>query len=358
VVERKNRTVQEAARTMLNEAKLPDKFWRDAIYTTVHILNRAQLRPNHDKTPYELWFGRPTSVKHFRTFGSKCYIKNDEDNLGKFDPRSDEGIFLGYSSNKKSYRCYNLRLLKIVESANVKIDDLKKSISQGIDKKSQQEDDDVESQQEDDDVESQQEDDNDETKENEPHTDEEDNEETPFPRAPSKRVQKNHPESQIIGDKSAGVETRRKLAFDSEQAMLSLIEPKSVNEAIKSKYWIKSMNEELDQIEKNQTWELVPRPKDKNVIGTKWIFKNKLNENGEIIKNKARLVCKGYSQVEGIDFEETFSPVARLEAIRMFLAFACFKNFKIYQMDVKSTFLNGTLEEEVYVEQPEGFLLS
>jgi hypothetical protein len=94
------------------------------------------------------------------------------------------------------------------------------------------------------------------------------------------------------------------------------------------------MNEELDQTEKNQTWELVPRPKNKNVIGTKWIFKNKLNENGEITKNKARLVCKGYSQIEGIDFEETFALVARLEAIKMFLAFSCFRNFKIYQMDV------------------------
>jgi hypothetical protein len=84
------------------------------------------LRLNHDKTPYEIWFGRPTSVKRFRTFGSKCYINNDEDNLGKFDSRFDEGIFLGYSSNKKAYICYNLTLLKIVESANVKIDDLKK----------------------------------------------------------------------------------------------------------------------------------------------------------------------------------------------------------------------------------------
>jgi len=83
--------------------------------------------------------------------------------------------------------------------------------------------------------------------------------------------------------------------------MLYLIEPKSIKEAVKSKDWKKSMNEKLDQIKKNQTWELVPRPKNKNVIGTKWIFKNKLNENGEIIKNKARLVCKGYSQVEGID---------------------------------------------------------
>jgi hypothetical protein len=105
------------------------------------------------------------------------------------------------------------------------------------------------------------------------------------------------------------------------------------------------MNEEIDQIEKSQTWELVPRHKDKNVVGTNWIFKNKLNENGKIIKNKARIVCKGYAQVEGIEFGETFSPIERLEAIIMFLAFSCFKKFKIYQMDVKSAFMNGTLEE-------------
>ena len=101
---------------------------------------------------------------------------------------------------------------------------------------------------------------------------------------------------------------------------------------------------------------MVPRPKDKNVIGTKWILKNKLNENREVIRNKARLVCKGYAQQEGIDFEETFSPVARLEAIRMFLTLSSFQKFKL-QMDVKSTFLNGDLEEEVYIEQPDGFIL-
>ena len=116
------------------------------------------------------------------------------------------------------------------------------------------------------------------------------------------------------------------------------------------------MNEELEQIEKNNTWELVPRPNDKNVIGTNWIFKNKLNENGDVIRNKERLVCKGYSQQEGIDFEETFAPVARLEAIRMFLALSSFQNFKVFQMDVKSAFLNGDLDE-VYIEQPDGFIL-
>ena len=103
------------------------------------------------------------------------------------------------------------------------------------------------------------------------------------------------------------------------------------------------MHEELDQIEKNQTWELVPRPANKNIVGTKWVFKNKFNENGEVIRNKAILVCKGYAQVEGIDFEETFAPIARLEAIKFFLAFSCYKNFKVYQMDVKSSFLNGKL---------------
>ena len=83
---------------------------------------------------------------------------------------------------------------------------------------------------------------------------------------------------------------------------------------------------------------------------TKWIFKNKLDKNGKVIRNKERLVCKGYAQVEGIDYEETFAPVARLEAIIMFLTFSCYKNFKVYQMDVKSAFLNGKLEEEVYIE--------
>ena len=118
------------------------------------------------------------------------------------------------------------------------------------------------------------------------------------------------------------------------------------------------MKEELQQIIKNNTWELVPRPKEKNVIGTKWVFRNKMNEQGEVIRNKARLICKGYSQQEGIDYEETYVPIARMEVVRMFLAYATNKNFKVYQMDVKSTFLNGELEEEVYIEQQEGFPLT
>ena len=103
---------------------------------------------------------------------------------------------------------------------------------------------------------------------------------------------------------------------------------------------------------------MVPRPVDKNVIGSKWVFQNKMNEQGKIVRNKAWLVCRGYAQVEGQDFDETFAPVTRLESIRMFLTYASHKNFKVYQMDVKSAFLNGDLEEEFYIDKLEGFQLT
>eukprot|EP00253_Pinus_taeda_P031152 PITA_31152 len=164
-------------------------------------------------------------------------------------------------------------------------------------------------------------------------------------------AQKNHPETQILGEKGAGVQTRRTIVKASSYlALLTSIKPQNLNEACRDECWVKAMNEELEKIEKNNTWELVPRPHDNNIIGTKWIFKNKLNENGEVIRNKARLVSKGYAQQEGIGFEENFAPVARLEAIRMFLALSSFQKFKVYQMDVRSVFLNGDLEEEVYIE--------
>jgi hypothetical protein len=110
---------------MLNEAKLSDGYWREVVRTTIYILNRGQIGVNSDKTPYELWFERAPSVKYFKVFGSKCYVKILDENLGKFDARSDEGIFLRYASNKKAYRFYNIRSHKIVESADVKVDDLK-----------------------------------------------------------------------------------------------------------------------------------------------------------------------------------------------------------------------------------------
>jgi hypothetical protein len=115
------------------------------------------------------------------------------------------------------------------------------------------------------------------------------------------------------------------------------------------------MHEELENIERNQVWELADPPPGFKPIGTKWVWKNKEGGNGEVVRNKPRFLAQGYSQKEGIDYEESFSPIAQLEAIRILLAFSMAKGFKLYQMDVKSAFLNGGLEEEVYVKQPPGF---
>ncbi|CAL2240910.1 unnamed protein product [Prunus armeniaca] len=136
---------------------------------------------------------------------------------------------------------------------------------------------------------------------------------------------------------------------------MTIIEPETYYEAVEDKAWKEAMDAEIETIEKNGTWELVERPTDKPVIGVKWVFKTKLNLDGTVQKHKARLVAKGYAQKPGIDYNETFAPVARLDTIRTLIALAAQKGWKLFQLDVKSAFLNGVLEDEVYTEQPEGF---
>jgi hypothetical protein len=128
-----------------------------------------------------------------------------------------------------------------------------------------------------------------------------------------------------------------------------------IEEALNDPDWVNAMHEELNTFARNEVWELVKRPSDHNVIGTKWVFQNKQDENGDLVRNKARLVAQGYTQVEGLDFDETFAPVARLEAIWILLAYATSHNIKLYQMDVESAFLNGKINELVYIEQPSDF---
>ena len=172
-----------------------------------------------------------------------------------------------------------------------------------------------------------------------------------------RKVQKDHPPSTIIGDLDERTTRSRSqnISHLAHSAFVASFEPKNVGHALSDSDWINAMHEELGNFERNQVWELVEPPPNCHPIGTKWVFKNKRGEDGEIVKNKARLVAQGFSQQEGIDYEETFAPVARLEAIRILLAFAVAKGFKLYQMDVKSAFLNGVIEEEVYVRQPPGF---
>ncbi|KAI3715123.1 hypothetical protein L6452_22092 [Arctium lappa] len=177
------------------------------------------------------------------------------------------------------------------------------------------------------------------------------------------RVQKNHPPQLVIGDISSPMMTRHQSRLQEMQdqqhtvlsCFLSQLEPKKAHDAMKESSWIEAMQEELLQFKLQDVWDLVDLPKGHRAIGTKWIFRNKRDERGIVIRNKARLVAQGYTQEEGIDYEEVFAPVARIEAIRLFLAYASYMNFKVYQMDVKSAFLYGSIEEEVYVCQPPGF---
>ncbi|GJW34107.1 putative ribonuclease H-like domain-containing protein [Tanacetum coccineum] len=190
------------------------------------------------------------------------------------------------------------------------------------------------------------------------------------------RIHKDHPLDQVIRDLQSTIQTRKMSKNLEEHGFISTIqqrtkhkdlqnclfacflsqeEPKKVIHALKDPSWIEAMQEELLQFKLQEVWTLVDLPNGKRAIGTKWVFRNKKDERGIVIRNKARLVAQGYTQEEGIDYDEVFAPVARIEAIRLFLAYASFKDFVVYQMDVKSVFLYGKIEEEVYVCQPPGF---
>ncbi|CAH9079864.1 unnamed protein product [Cuscuta europaea] len=375
VVERKNRTLEDMTRTMLISSGLARNFWAEALNTACYIINRAMIRPLLGKTPYELLKGRKPNISHLRTFGCKCFVHNN-DNIGKFDARSDEAIFLGYSTHSKAYKVLNKRTQCVEESIHIIFDEalsLKPRQDDegdiGILRKGNHSHEHIETS-------------HDQTEEsldneqNEPRTEEgpglttTNPSEEPAgpgpdtlyefvdqPNAPRGwKHHRSHPLDNLLTDLNQGVTTRSKLRnFCTFFAYLSLIEPENHEVALSDIDRVLAMQEELNQFERNKVWHLEPRPENKTVIGLKWVFKNKLDEHGQITRNKARLVVKGYNQQEGIDFNETFAPVARLEAIRMLIAFAAHMGFTLHQMDVKTAFLNGYLKEEVYVEQPPEF---
>ncbi|KAK2363075.1 hypothetical protein QL285_088089 [Trifolium repens] len=306
--------------------------------TACYVHNRVTLRKGTSTTLYEIWKGRKPTVKHFHVFGSKCYILADREQRRKMDPKSDEGIFLGYSLTSRAYRVFNNRTRTMMESINVVIDDCSDNVPDV--------DPDVDT--------SHPKPEDSEVVEIPEKTDQQEDV-TPVNKGPSVRVQKNHPKELIIGSPESGVMTRSREVV-SNACFVSKVEPKNVKEALTDEFWIEAMQEELNQFKRNEVWDLVPRPEGVNIIGTKWVYRNKFDESGVVTRNKARLVAQGYSQIEGVDFDETFAPVARLESIRLLLGVACILKFKLFQMDVKSAFLNGYLNEEVYVEQPKGFV--
>ncbi|GJX99429.1 retrovirus-related pol polyprotein from transposon TNT 1-94 [Tanacetum coccineum] len=339
--------------------------------------------------------GRTPSLSFMRPFGCHVTILNTLDHLDKFDGKSDEGFFVGYSLSSKqgdlnagtstgkegtNHDCINdedpckeseIEDLKRpkkdnstnnVNTAGLNIYTASTNFNTGgesiysppVNTVSSSHDDFFD-------------DNTDLTNITSSYT---------VPTTPNTRIHKDHSLDNVIGSVLSGVQTRRMKKSDNKQGFisavyegkihedlniclyycfLSQIEPTKVAKALNDSAWVEAMQEELQQFKLQKVWILVDLPKGKRAIGTKWIFRNKKDEKGIMIRNKARLVVKGYTQEEGIDYDEVFSPVARIEAIRLFLAYAYFMGFMVYQMDVKSAFLYGTIEEEVYVCQPPGF---
>ncbi|GJT63948.1 putative ribonuclease H-like domain-containing protein [Tanacetum coccineum] len=485
VAERRNKKLIEVSRTMLADSKLPTIFWAEAVNNVCYVQNRVLVVKPHNKTPYEVFQGRTPNLSFMRPFGCSVTILNTIDHLGKFDGKADEGFFIGYSLNNKSFRVFNSRTRIVEENFHIRfsntpnvvgsgpdwlfdIDALTRTInyepivagtqSNGFagtkasdnvgqarkeiepvknyillplwtadppfsqDPKSSQDDgskpssDNGKKVDEDPRKESEC---NDQEKEDnvnstnnvnaastnevnvvggktsiellfdpnmpalEDYRDDDaeadmNNLDTTIQVSPipTIRIHKDHPLDQVIGDLQSATQTRRMSKKLEEHGFVSTIqqrtnhkdlqnclfacflsqeEPKKVIHALKDPSWIEAMQEELLQFKLQEVWTLVDLPNRKRAIGTKWVFRNKKDERGIVIRNKARLVAQGYTQEEGIDYDEVFAPVARIEAIRLFLAYASFKDFVVYQMDVKSVFLYGKIEEEVYVCQPPGF---
>nr|GEV21305.1 retrovirus-related Pol polyprotein from transposon TNT 1-94 [Tanacetum cinerariifolium] len=320
VVERQNRTLIEAAHTMLIYAQALLFLWAEAVATACYTQNRSIIRLRHGKTPYELLHNKLPDLSFLYVFGALCYLTNDSENLGKLQPKADIGIFIGYALTKKAFRIYNQRTRRIVETIHVDFDELtgmasEQSSSGPLFLKVQA-----------------------------------DSTGSPFSTtvdqdAPS--LSKSHTtteiQSSVIPQEVEEHNLDIEVAHMGNDPLFGIPIP-GVTSAQSSS------TASPHQIE------LVPRPDKVIVITLKWIYKVKLDELGGILKNKARLVVRGYRQEEGIDFEESFAPVARLEAIWIFLAYAAHKNMVVYQMDVKTALLNGNLREEVYVSQLEGFV--
>ncbi|GJU97652.1 putative ribonuclease H-like domain-containing protein [Tanacetum coccineum] len=418
VAERRNRTLIEAARTMLADSKLPTTFWAKVVNTACYVQNMVLVVKPYNKTPYELFGGRTPTLSFMRPFGKAFRVYNirkrkveenlhirfleDKPIIAGDGPKwlfdidmltksmnyvpvvagtnsndfagTKDSIDVGQSSMKTgSSKDYILMPLwkdgSLFDSSLKKVSNVKPQPSNDAGKK----------------------DDEGVSKKSRTNDQEKPENSTPdvntvrpsiniastnfntVPSTPYTRINKDYSLGNVIGDVQSGVKTRRMIdeqGFISDvnkekthedlqncliACFLSQVEPKKVIQALTDPSWIETMQDELLQFKLQQVWTLVGLPYGKRAIGTKWIYRNKKDERGIVIRNKERLVAQGYTQEEGIYYDEVFAPVSRIEAIRLFLAYASFKDFVAYQIDVKSAFLYGKIKEEVYVCQPLGF---
>ncbi|GJR82029.1 putative ribonuclease H-like domain-containing protein [Tanacetum coccineum] len=424
VAERRNKTLIKAARTMLAESNLPTTFWSEAFNTACYVQNMLLVVKPHNKTPYELFRGRTHALSFMRPFGCHVTILNTLDYLGKFDGKSDEGFFVGYSLNSKAFRVYNIRTRKVEENLHIRfledkpiiagdgpkwlfdIDVLTKSMNYVPVVAGTNSNDSVGT----------------EESVGTGHSSKETGSSQDYILMPlwkdgslfdssSKNASNDEPQPSSDAGKKDDEGVSKESGIDDQERPenstqdVNTVGP-SINTAstnvntgslninivspivttapleathadffgdeteldmsnITTTYLVPSTpntrihkDHSLDHVigdVQSGVWTLVDLPYGKRAIRTKWVYRNKKDERGIVIRNKARLVAQGYTQEEGIDYDEVFAPVARIEAIRLFLAYASFKDFVVYQMDVKSAFLYGKIEEEVYVCQPPGF---
>lgn len=355
VVERRNRTVVEMARSYLKQMKLPPGLWAEAVRHSVYVLNRLPTRALTGQTPYEAWTGLKPDISHIRVFGCLAHMRTPGNQMQKLDDRSVPVINLGKEPGTKGYRLYDSSSCKIYISRDVRFEE-EKGWPWIIEKES-------ESQQQEsfvvlDDFST-------ETENLEQfHQQQSDDTEgeTATPRSPSSEM---NSDAERYDDSVTPKRFRsltdiynatEEIELEDELMLMGINEPSAYKHAVKDHVWRQAMKSEMESIEKNGTWELTELPPGHKVIGLKWIYKIKRDANGNIVKHKARLVAKGYVQEKGVDFDEFFAPVTRLETVRLLLALAAKNSWEVHHLDVKTAFLNGDIKEEVYVMQPEGFV--
>jgi transposase InsO family protein len=349
IVERKNRTLIESARTMLDEYKTPYIFWAEAINTACHAINRLYLHKHLGKTPYEIITGNKPKVHYFRVFRSKCFILNKKTKSSKFSPKVDEGFLLGYGTNEHAYRVFNKTTGCVEVTVDVTFDESNGSQVEQVDKNLVDEEEpsslsimrmglgevrprEVQAQTP---VEEINNDPSSSTRVEPPSSQQPQNQsqvkgddqvhgidqrgeqggeaqedapqvendgpiqpqsQVPHPRV-HQSVQRDHPVDKIIGSIQRGITTRSYLAtLCGHYSFVSFLEPLKVDEALDDLDWVIVMQEGLNNFTRNEVWELVKRPK-QNVIGTNWVFGNKQDEHGVITRNKARLVAQGFTQI-------------------------------------------------------------
>ena len=336
VAERLNRTLIEGVRTMLADSRLPHRFWAGALSTCVYLRNRSPTKAVTGVTPYEAWSGTKPDVSHLRVFGCSAYALVPKVERSKLDSKTRKCVLLGYGSNQKGYRLYDLDRKKVVHSRDVTFDEastpgVKKEVASTYveleinEESTTRDSDDLP--------------DREQLSEDSPVSDTSDRESGP--RRSARPKQKPDWYSHSLNVSAEHQDPR------------SLTEVKSSSDRVK---WERAMNREMESLKSNQVWKLVEPPSDRKIIGSKWVFKRKIDANGVVERHKARLVAQGCTQKFGLDYEETFSPVVRFESIRTVVALGAQQRLQLHQMDVSTAFLHGELTEEVYMRQPEGFV--